>query len=65
MLLKGGFFENPFSVAEQKDQLKEVNILDNLGILQRRKTTTIQMRMEAKLISFFTEARDLLCDNLR
>ena len=36
----------------------------NLGILQRRKTTTIQMRMEAKLISFFTEARDLLCDNL-
>ena len=70
VLLKGGFFEKPCSIAEQKDKLKEGhvstnNIGHNLGILQRRKTTTIQMRMEAKLISFFTEARDLLCDNLR
>ena len=30
MLLKGGFFEKPCSIAEQKDKLKEAHISTNI-----------------------------------
>ena len=34
------------------------------GMLQKRKTKTMQTRIEAKLISFFTEVLALAWDNL-
>ena len=38
--------------------------MNTRGMLQKRKTKTMQTRIEAKLISFFTEVLALAWDNL-
>ena len=57
--------EHSGNVTKEKENYFFCNIRYHLGMLQRRKTTTTQTRIEARFNSFLAEPLDLFCESLK